>query len=655
MKKFFRNLLMAAAILAVTPGIVAGWYHGALAATAWLANGNQLYYLLGNVGIGTATPGPTGTGGLAINSTDPQIGDDATNRRALDVSSTAPITGLTPAFSNSFAGTMSVSPTNGDNSFGDPNCDFPASCAKSTFGVLNLTSNAQAAGQRFVLNQLQNCYGEGDCFLGSKRVSFAGADIAGDEGQGFTPQDVLTQQNVLVLQTVSSVARSTYSSTITQDITGSKDVQIVTVASTTNATVGDWIVVGQAVATGAPNIEAVQITAVGSGNISAIFRNNQASGTTLTPALALTLNDGGLFGQGRLLVNLSGASYSTGTVSGVTGAAVLTGSGTTWTVNMVGGSALNIGAFAFDADDYSGAPFNGSGSSGTLKSWYEITSRTSNTQISLHSFSVAGDLAYNGLGPGSGGYVIRPAVRILQISGGRILICETTTSTWTAGDNVEVAITPYPDVTLEQTNIAVWTPGGTYRNGKVIKNNGARKFTNGILLTSQLATGSNAATRAFGTGLDILAPVETGLFIHDASTTAITLNSAEGSGAPAPGSVSDTAGKIFWTNTSASLAPNSTNHGFDWYMCLSGNGCQLQTKSNAAIGSGSIASLNFSGALGTTAGPFADLPTCASDTEGLEKSVTDSNTATWGATVANGGSNHILARCNASNWTVVGK
>lgn len=33
----------------------------------------------------------------------------------------------------------------------------------------------------------------------------------------------------------------------------------------------------------------------------------------------------------------------------------------------------------------------------------------------------------------------------------------------------------------------------------------------------------------------------------------------------------------------------------------------------------------------------------------------DSNTATWGATVAGSGANKILARYNGTNWTVVGK
>lgn len=49
---------------------------------------------------------------------------------------------------------------------------------------------------------------------------------------------------------------------------------------------------------------------------------------------------------------------------------------------------------------------------------------------------------------------------------------------------------------------------------------------------------------------------------------------------------------------------------------------------------------------------FANLP--ASPVAGMEATVTDSNTATWGATIAGGGSNNVKARYNGTNWTVVG-
>lgn len=49
---------------------------------------------------------------------------------------------------------------------------------------------------------------------------------------------------------------------------------------------------------------------------------------------------------------------------------------------------------------------------------------------------------------------------------------------------------------------------------------------------------------------------------------------------------------------------------------------------------------------------FASLPTPA---EGMMAWVNDSNTAVWGATIAGGGSDKVLAVYNGTNWTVAGK
>lgn len=53
-----------------------------------------------------------------------------------------------------------------------------------------------------------------------------------------------------------------------------------------------------------------------------------------------------------------------------------------------------------------------------------------------------------------------------------------------------------------------------------------------------------------------------------------------------------------------------------------------------------------------TAVTFANLPT---PVEGMMVAVTDSNTATWGATIAGSSTNHVLAYYNGTNWTVAGK
>lgn len=52
---------------------------------------------------------------------------------------------------------------------------------------------------------------------------------------------------------------------------------------------------------------------------------------------------------------------------------------------------------------------------------------------------------------------------------------------------------------------------------------------------------------------------------------------------------------------------------------------------------------------------FSSLTTCASAIEGQVSAVSDSSTATWGATITGSGSNHVLGYCDGTNWTVMGK
>ena len=61
----------------------------------------------------------------------------------------------------------------------------------------------------------------------------------------------------------------------------------------------------------------------------------------------------------------------------------------------------------------------------------------------------------------------------------------------------------------------------------------------------------------------------------------------------------------------------------------------------------------YVGTVPLTGVAFAALP--AAPVAGTLAYVTDSNTATWGATVAGGGANVVLVVFNGSVWTVVGK
>jgi len=52
---------------------------------------------------------------------------------------------------------------------------------------------------------------------------------------------------------------------------------------------------------------------------------------------------------------------------------------------------------------------------------------------------------------------------------------------------------------------------------------------------------------------------------------------------------------------------------------------------------------------------FGSLATCNSGNEGLIKPITNSSTNTWGATISTTGTDHVLAYCDGTQWTVMGK
>lgn len=60
----------------------------------------------------------------------------------------------------------------------------------------------------------------------------------------------------------------------------------------------------------------------------------------------------------------------------------------------------------------------------------------------------------------------------------------------------------------------------------------------------------------------------------------------------------------------------------------------------------------FSAGVQLTPIAYASLPTCNSGAQGELFAVTDSNSATFNATMAGSGTNHVMAFCNGTNWTV---
>ena len=76
--------------------------------------------------------------------------------------------------------------------------------------------------------------------------------------------------------------------------------------------------------------------------------------------------------------------------------------------------------------------------------------------------------------------------------------------------------------------------------------------------------------------------------------------------------------------------------------------CAALNAQTGSITGGSIVGSSLRG----TAVTFANRP--GTPVEGMLVAITDSNTSTFGATIAGGGSNHVLGYYNGTNWTVAG-
>lgn len=472
------KIAAAAAVLLLMPVYVEAFWHG-------LAAAQSVFTSLSVAG---------GPGGISFGTTSNTVANFACtlNRNGLD-----------PVFSN--AQCLSIQMTYGMMDYTYDQSP-PFTQGKTTSTALRIDSNGIGAGQRSNFDNNINCHGMGDCWAGVSDVTYAGADAKnGDEGQGWLSDSFLTQQTILDLATVSSVTRSSCNTTITQvaSVIGASSPQTIQVGSSTGCLVNDWIVADQQVQSGNDNKEAVQITAVpDSTHITGIFRNNHLTSAPITPATVFGLSiTSGIPGQLRTMVNLSSTPVTTGTVSSITGGAMI-GTGTSWSTGMVGGTASNIGCIALSADDYNdGTNYNGS----TFKSWYQITSVNSSTSIGIFSFSALGNQAYFGQGPvtppHSGSivnpastYQIRPCVTLLDVAtNGTVVVAETTSTTWNVGDNVEVAIAPYPDVWPFLYNIANYGPGGQLEVFFSLNNNGAHTINNGIVMAGNMRRAANTA------------------------------------------------------------------------------------------------------------------------------------------------------------------
>lgn len=415
-------------------------------------------------------------------------------------------TGVIPGWSTITAFMPEIYTNNGQNVLNS------TTAGKETFVASLMQGTFHGSGQKFASQSVVTDYAVGDAFMTAGGVVFAGQSIPGDEGKGVHPAVFITQQQNLTLTTVASVGtKSSVNATTTAAITASGTAQAVTCSGTLPA-LNDWVIVEQStLPAGLSNSEAVKVTAVGSGQFSAVFVLNHSSGVTVLPATPITVSDISQFGQDRLLINLSQASYTTGDISNLS-SATFTGSGTTWSNTMVGGAALNIGAISISSDIYTGVPFSSSGANGPLNSWYPIGSVGGTTSLTVSLTYNFPDNEYRGnYGGGTAAYTIRPAARVMAVapgstptsasplSGSGLVILEYSTSTWTIGDSLELAIGPNPVVSPSHIIASSYTPG-TFGNPFYIAENGGATQFRMAYLADGFATVNGTATFGFLTG-----------------------------------------------------------------------------------------------------------------------------------------------------------
>jgi hypothetical protein len=492
------------------------------------------------------------TQGLALDTVNPTFSGNPTDNYAMRVNMITEYRDNDPLFGNANCVQISETAVHGQAHYS------AQTQAKATFVALSTNCVYNGSGQKFNLSNSNISYGMSDSAIwGQNYLQYAGGPINGDEGQGWGVFSALIQQQALTTTVITSIPpAATINTTAPNQILKSKDPQSVAVASTVGVAVGDWVVVGQEAPTAGPNMEAVQVTAVGPGNfITGIFMCNHAPGTTITPALRLVVTSSYQMGQDRVLVNMSQPAYTTGLVTGISGGGFI-GTGTGWTVNMVGGNALNIGAISLAADNYTGYPFS---PGSPLKSWYQITPFADATHIGIYKTTVAGAGNYTGKGPGAGTYEIRPCAKILRIIAPNgvytgELICETSTSTWAVSDNVECIICPYPDVFGFQYSVGGWTNGGLYRAFMNIVNAGARTFETCFNVGSGFfSTGPTQDAVEWGTVFNLGANANYGITIHHTYLGGIRLSSPYNTG-DAP---TDIGGSIVWDSGGCRIGPDS--------------------------------------------------------------------------------------------------
>ncbi|HLY63452.1 MAG TPA: hypothetical protein VKV95_22150, partial [Terriglobia bacterium] len=132
----------------------------------------------------------------------------------------------------------------------------------------------------------------------------------------------------------------------------------------------------------------------------------------------------------------------------------------------------------------------------------------------------------------------------------------------------------------------------------------------------------------------------------DSNTTG---SSADHSFAAGFGAVANFTGNFVWAdNVGAGTKTTFTSTAPNQFLIRASGGVGIGTASPQAT-------LDTAGQDRRKPVTFSTLTACSSTIEGETAAVTDSTVATWGSTIAGSGSNHVLAYCDGTNWTVAAK
>ena len=283
----------------------------------------------------------------------------------------------------------------------------------------------------------------------------------GDEGCEAAHYDVYGPQSLYVTTVSGTPAVTSGSTALTTAITKNQNGPTTfSVASTSGFNVNDWVTVCASPCTFLgtdTNADTVQITAVGSGTLTAWLMANHPSTDVVTPAprVPMAWLNAQRLGQWQVWVDHTAPAYAAGTATFVNGSTAVTLSGGSFTTatTTVGGNANAPGCIRNPADDTTHSPW-GSGSS-ALQHWYPLQSGSGTTAT----------LSWPWRGPSASSvsYVIarcdvagalEPSYSSASESVASVVMRNNLT--WTSGDSVEQTVTPNGTVERGVTSLFSW-------------------------------------------------------------------------------------------------------------------------------------------------------------------------------------------------------